>query len=158
VGGAKAVENAGCLLLGTPEAYVVVRHTSEATGGTWLAWLGLGSRLTPVINPAAVPKLRRSGKPRPQTGTKSFHSREAALEEATAVWARNVERRVAEIREARGGTLEWGAPIEPLPEPIVIVLEQGDSRSAWDVAAELPRRTRPGLGALTGLRPSGEAI
>lgn len=165
VGDAEAVEHAGCLCLGTPEAYIVARHTSEVTGGVWLAWLGLGSRLTPVVNPEPAVKLRANGQPRKRggkrprgDGTKSFPSREAALRQAKVAWAEGVERRVTEIREARGGTLAWGAPVEPLEEPIVIVLEQGDSRSAWDIAPQLARQSRQGVGVITGLRPSGEAL
>lgn len=167
VGDAESVQDAGCHCLGTPEAYVVVRQTPENQGGVWLAWLGLGSRLTPVANPEPIVRLRPDGKPRmrggnrpqrPGNGTRSFPSREAALSQARVAWGQGIERRVAEIREARGGTLGWGTPVAPLSEPIEIVLEQGDSRSAWDVAVALPRRAGEGVGFLLGIRPSGEAI
>ena len=171
VGGARAVEDAGCQQLQTPEAYVVLRQTPESQGGTWLAWLGLGSLLTPVANPEPQVRLRANGQPRVRggrrhrsgrdghsrsSGASSFPSRELALTAAEAAWSQRLAARVAEIRAARGGTLDWGTPVEPLEAPVVILLEQGDSRSAWDVAITLPRRSPAGASAITGLRPSGE--
>lgn len=154
------VEDAGCMGLQTSHAYVVVRQVPPDQGGIWLAWLGLGSLLTPVANPNGERRQRggrRHGKQldRPPT---SFPTRNDALEAACAEWRRGVEARVDEIRRARGGTLAWGTPVEPLGEPIIILLEQGDSRSAWDVARALPRRSREGVGWLRGLRPSGECV
>lgn len=176
VGGAVDVEHAGCLCLQTPEAYVVLRQTPAEQGGTWLAWLGLGSLLTPVPNPEPRPvRLSPAGERRSPRGgrrhkraaslaehvergaiTRSFPTRAEAFAAADVAWSARVRARVAEIRAARGGTLEWGTPVEPLEDPIVVVLEQGDSRSAWDVAVTLPRRGRSGVAGLTGLRPSGE--
>lgn len=161
VGDEHAVEDAGCQCLGTPEAYVVIRQTPAAQGGTWLAWLGLGSRLKAVPSEAG-PRLDVDGKPRLRRGkpfgAMAFSSRNAAVERALSVWRKDLARRVAEIRRARGGTLSWGTPIEPLANPIVILLEQGDSRSAWDVAVRLPRKSPEGVASLTGLRPSGETF
>lgn len=171
VGGRADVEDAGCLQLQTIHAYVVVRQVPADQGGKWLAWLGLGGALTPVANPAPEVRVRPDGTRRGKrggkrvgasdgrlraTGTNSFPSRESALEVATAKWRRGVEEHVEAIRRARGGTLAWGTPVEPLDSPIVILIEQGDSRSAWDVAVTLQPRSRAGVSAITGLRPSGE--
>lgn len=163
VGGPAQVEDAGCQQLQTPDAYVVVRQTPAAQGGRWLAWLGLGSMMIPIENPAPVVKLK-NGRPHVRAGRSysgrngalAFPSREAALAQALLRWRAGVETRVEAIRRLRGGTLAWGTPVEPLDEPIVIVLEQGDSRSAWDMAVTLPRRSRVGAAELSGLRPSGE--
>lgn len=154
------VEDAGCMGLQSTHAYVVVRQVPPAQGGVWLAWLGLGSLLTPVVNPKGERRPRggrRQGKyqDRPLT---SFPARNEALEAARAQWRRELTARVEEIRRARGGTLGWGTPVEPLDEPIIILLEQGDSRSAWNIAKTLPRRSREGFGVLSGLRPSGECL
>lgn len=163
VGGPAQVEDAGCQQLQTPDAYVVVRQTPATQAGRWLAWLGLGSAMVPVENPAPIVKLK-NGRPHVRAGRSysgrngalAFPSREAALAQALLRWRAGLDARVDEIREARGGTLAWGSPVEPLDEPIVIVLEQGDSRSAWDVAVTLPRRGRVGSAVFSGLRPSGE--
>lgn len=156
VGDADKVLDAGCLGLQTPDAYVVVRQTTPGEGGVWLAWLGLGAMLQQVTNPGAVPRQRGGRGRRPSDGTKSFPSRELALSVAVDAWRKRVVARVAEIRAARGGTLDWGVEVEPLDEPIVIVLEQGDTRTAWEVAVTLPRRTPAGASFIHGLRPSGE--
>lgn len=160
VGSSADVHRAGTEVLRTPERYIVVRQLSEAQGGAWVAALGLGSLMSPVENPAAVPsrrggaRHRRSGG-RP-SGTQGFRELEDALAAARALWAQRLAARVEAIRVARGGTLEWGLPVEPAAEPIVIVLEQGDQRSGWDVALSLPRQAPPGFAVLSGLRPSGE--
>jgi len=158
VGGAAAVENAGCMQLQTVHAYVVLRQVPQQQGGKWLAWRGLGSMLTPVVNPQGQ-RRSRGGKAKAKqkdAPVTSFPTREAALELAILESRRATTARVEEIRRARGGTLEWGTPVEPLDEPVVIVLEQGDSRSAWDIAVTLTRRSRSGVAGITGLRPSGE--
>lgn len=166
VGDVEAVQIAGGACLQTPEAYVVIRQTPENQGATWLAFLGLGSMLTPVANPEPAVRLQRDGRPRtrggsrgrrsPDTPSRSFAIREAALSAARQTWEARVKERVDFIRKLRGGTLAWGLPVEPLAEPVVIVLEQGDSRSAWDVAVSLPARSRQGMASVYGLRPSGE--
>jgi len=160
VGDAAAVLDAGSMGLRTPEAYIVIRQTPESQGGTWLAWLGLGSMMRPV--PSGAPPNRRGGRAhkragekRARTGTRAFGWRAAAEAAAVVAWRRNVRNTVEVIRDHRGGTLDWGVPVEPLDAPIVIALE-GCSGSAWDIATSMPRRTRPGLCMLSGLRPSGE--
>lgn len=159
VGGPAEVEQAGTDSLRSTEAYVVVRQTLPATGGKWLAWLGIGSHMVSVVNPRAVPSRRGGRRHRSSgsDGTKAFPTRVEALEEARKAWSTRVEQRVRDITAVRGGTLCWGTPVEPLDEPILIVLEQGDARTAWDVAETLPRRSREGLYVISGLRPSGEA-
>lgn len=159
VGDHDDVENAGCMGLQSPHAYVVVRQVAQEQGGKWLAWLGLGSLLTPVANPNGQRRNRggRMGKYADRPAT-SFPTRSEALEAATIAWRCGLQARVEAIRRARGGSLDWGTPVEPLSEPIIIVLEQGDSRSAWDVAQHLSRRSRDGGGIFSGLRPSGEAF
>lgn len=52
-----------------------------------------------------------------------------------ADWRRHVDQTVARIREARGGTLDWGMPIRPLAEPIIVRPEPGES--AWDALERL---------------------
>jgi len=166
VGGPEEVEHAGTDCLRTPEAYVVLRRMPPAQGGVWLAWLGLGSALTPVENPHPRVRLRADGKVRTRShgrtksnGRKAFAARELALAAATAAWAERVRERVEEIRRARGGTLDWGTPVEPLAEPIVIDLEPGsDEAGAWEAAKALPRRSAAGAAEITGLRPSGECL
>jgi hypothetical protein len=165
VGDAAAVEDAGCTGLQTTEAYVVIRQAREDQGGVWLAWLGLGSMLKPVENPQPPVRMQADGRPRTRGGLRrrgtgaslcSFPTREAALSTARMLWSKQVQERVQLIRSLRGGTLSWGTPVEPLAEPVVILLEQGDTRSAWDVAERLKARSRAGLAAISGLRPSGE--
>lgn len=164
VGDHDDVEEAGCLQLQTPHAYVVLRQTPVAQGGTWLAWLGLGSLLRPVKNPHPRVRLQGNGRPRTRggktysgrNGALAFDLRERALAQALIEWRAGLDARIDEIRTARGGTLDWGSPVEPLDSPIVILLEQGDWRSAWDIAVTLPRRSRAGAAMVTGLRPSGE--
>ncbi len=153
---------AGCEGLLTPDRYIVVRQLIEPAGGVWLAWLGLGSAMLEVSNPESAPNRRRGGvrhrraKDRGLMGTRSFRTREDALRVARDAWARQLAAHVERIRVARGGTLDWGVPVEPAEEPIVIVLEQGEARSAWDLAVVLPRMSRDGLSLVSGLRPSGE--
>lgn len=164
VGGPREVENAGCQQLQTPHAYIVLKQSPAAQGGTWLAWLGLGSLMQQVENPTPRVRPGKEGLARKRGGRRysgrngalAFPTRQAALQQAQVVWRSGLEARVAEIRHERGGTLDWGTPIEPLDSPIVIVLEQGDPRGAWDIAVQLPRRSREGSASLTGLRPSGE--
>lgn len=166
VGDAAAVELAGQMSLRTQHAYVVIRQVPEEQGGKWLAWRGLGSHMVPVRryshgawaqpNKRGGRKHKRAGQTTAATGTQSFPSRGAAEESAVAIWRAMVRGDVARIEDARGGTLTWGIPVEPLTAPIVLVLEQGDTRSAWDIAVTLPRVTRAGLCVISGLRPSGE--
>lgn len=160
VGGPVDVEEAGTDGLRSTEAYVVIRQTLPATGGRWLAWLGIGSHMISVANPNAAPSRRggRRNRSPGSDGTRAFLTEEDALLEAKRAWRLRVDLRVREITEARGGTLSWGTHVEPLDEPIVIRLEQGDTRSAWDVVEQLERRGVVGLGQLTGLRPTGEAL
>lgn len=163
VGDSAAVMAAGNMVLQTPHAYVVVRPE----GDHWLAWLGLGSRLAPVRDPGRLTSRQRRAVARGQQeevaretakqpgGSAAFPSRQAALERAMTAWRSEVEARVAQIRTARGGTLEWGAPVAPLADPIVV--EIGEHGSAWDVAVQIERRAPEGLALISGLRPSGEA-
>jgi len=166
VGADEHVLAAGCRQLQTSEAYVVLRQLPEAQGGRWLAWLGLGSLLHPVENPAIDPTRNKRGnvrQPRPdgrplrsRPGLYAFASRDEALVTALARWRARVAATTAEITEARGGTLAWGAEIVPLAEPHVIELHHGEG-TAWDVAAELRRVAPEGMSVFSGLRASGEA-
>lgn len=178
VGDAEAVEHAGCLCLTTADAYVVIRCEAGKEGGPasdrWLAWLGIGSHMVGVSNPASRVEIQpgedRRGRKLPHrrrretmdewrtrvatVGGYAFPTRDDALAEATRVWRESVTRHVEEIRAARGGTLSWGTPVEPLSEPIVI---DSPPESAWDIAVALARKAGPGVSLITGLRPSGEA-
>lgn len=157
VGGDDEVQAAGCLALHTVEAYVVIRRE----GGHWLAWLGLGSMLDPVVGdrPNGVARRwarRHPGEPLPERFvSRVFATRAGAIAGATETWARRVAARTEEIRSARGGTLEWGVPVEPLREPLIV--EPADGETAWDVVQRTAPVAPRGLSAITGLRPSGEA-
>lgn len=163
VGDERAVQVAGRECLRTVHAYVVLRQEPEANGAVWLAWHGIGSTMAAVANPFATPRLHASGEPKLRRngmprGGRSFPTRDAALETAVSAWRDRVDAQVSAIRAARGGTLAWGVPVEPLAEPIVIVLEQGERRSAWDLAVQMPRQAGRGVAIMSGLRPSGEVL
>jgi len=49
-----------------------------------------------------------------------------------------------------------GRPLEPLEQAVAVELSVRGN--AWDAAKQTPRVARQGLGVLTGLRPSGEAL
>jgi hypothetical protein len=84
-----------------------------------------------------------------------FPSREEAESEGRRAWRESVAGHVDEIRQARGGTLEWGVPVHPLADPIVV---DATDRNAWDAATSMPRRAGDGLALISGNRPSGEAL
>jgi hypothetical protein len=155
VGDAASVEAAGSEGLDTTHAYVVVRPER----GLWLAYLGVGSFQIQVANPRGLTALQRRkqrrGQPIPPGRAYGFAAREEALQTAVEEWRQRLVARVREIRAARGATLAWGVPVEPLPEPVV--LEIGERENAWDAAARARRRGPPGLGPISGLRPTGEA-
>jgi len=164
VGSATAVHDAGHMHLDTRDAYLVVRPETGKEGGPssdrWLAWLGIGSFLLGVRAPGTVPHRRRREHMADYRarcaldGSYAFRSRHDALTEATRVWRERLAAHVHEIRLARGGTLDWGVPVQPLTDPIII---DATDRNAWDVATALPRRCGPGVSLISGLRPSGEA-
>jgi hypothetical protein len=131
VGDAASVHEAGLMALCSVHACVVVRPEH----GRWLAWLGIGSLLQGVPNPLASVRHRGGqgrARQRRSSGRYAFPSQAAALESAVAVWRETLDARVAEIRRARGGTLEWGMPIAPRSEPLVYLL--GEHGSAWDAS------------------------
>lgn len=158
VGDSVAVLDAGSLGLRTIEAYIVISRNGD---GVWLAWRGLGGALDPVssgwLRRRHGVTTRVTERPdeigwRPHYG---FAARDVAEDRARVEWAAGVAARVEQITAARGGTLTWGIPVEPMPEPIVIDLAPGEN--AWDVASARPRITRLGAHTwLRGLRPSGE--
>lgn len=89
-----------------------IRHQPAGVRGRprpWIVQLGLGSY---AIHVAACA------------------TREEAIERGVEAWRKNLARRVEEIRTARGGTLEWGIPLDPLKEPVVIESMPGES--SWD--------------------------
>lgn len=150
VGDAEAVLDAGNASLSSPEAIVVIRDVGDREPGPkpWRAYLGVGAFMRAVENPEASRTGRRGkgGKPR---GRCAFASAEDALRAGLDAWRTNLDARVAEIRALRGGTLDWGMPVVPRREPIVLRLERGDHRSAWDAyaAAETEPRNGPELGS-----------
>lgn len=153
VGGAEAVEAAGLTVMQTPHAYVVLRELpAQPNGGRWLGWLGLGSMLQSVRNPAHVPSRYPH---RPNRGAFSFRSRAEAEAAATATWHDEVTERIRHIVRLRCN-LTWGLPVSRLDEPIVIGL--GPTENAWDVAKQLPRRSPVGVAGMSGLRPTGEVL
>lgn len=156
VGGVEEVMAAGVEGLTSVNAYVVVRLLQ----GKWLAWVGIGSMLHAVSNPHAKPAYTKNGYVKKRKGRirglYAFESREAALEQGVQSWTALLDAKLRGVQNRRGGTLEWGVPIEPLGEPIVIEPQEGES--AWDIVSRRGRESRPGLGIFTGLRPSGEAF
>lgn len=134
VGGAEAVLEAGTAALGSEHAYVVVREHC----GRWLALLGIGGHTTPVRradpNPEAARKhevARKAGRRRPGGGS-SWATADEAEAAGVDAWRTGVEARVAEITRLRGGTLAWGVPVTPRPEPIVLRPAPGQSAYACD--------------------------
>lgn len=154
VGDAQSVMTAGSECLRTPDAYIVLRQEH----GRWLAWLGLGTMMRQV-QMRATPRLRngraylRGAKPR---GLMAADTREEAMAKAHARWRHELAHHVQAIVEMRGGSLDWGVPVEPAGEPVVIYAPE--STCGWDVAIRLPRQARPGIGWISGLRPSGESL
>lgn len=159
VGGVEAVLRAGTMALDSRHAYIVVRPNVD---GGWFSWVGLGSIQEAVPRPdyagCGRPKCRscREGKGCGRGGQHKHASGAAAAAAASRTWRALVGARVAEIQAARGDTLLWGSPVEPLTEPVLVCLEAG--QNAWDKAITLPRVGRRGLGVMTGVRPSGEAL
>lgn len=99
----------------------------------WLAQLGVGSLLIDVSSHA---------------------TEEAASDAGHAAWRARIDADVQRIRKARGGTLDWGTPVEPLADPIV--LDPAPKESAWSVVGRTPRRAPRGLSLVSGVRASGE--
>jgi hypothetical protein len=156
VGGEGEVLEAGAMGLGHSEAYLVIREER----GRILVWIGIGSRaeqLRPAVPAPSTARHRRAGRhgQRP-TGAMVFFSRDDAIREGTATWRSRVTARIAEIYAARGGTLGWGVPVEPLAEPVIIDL--GDAADAWAAAKRRPRIGRLAMTMLSGVRPTGEVV
>lgn len=152
VGDAEAVQIAGCAAMQTPHAYVVLRELGPEHGRRWLAWLGLGSLLEQVRNPAHVPTRYPH---KPNRGAYAFRCRADAEAAARAAWELQVTARIRELFILRGN-LNWGVPVDRREAPIVIALGPGEN--AWDVAKRLPRDSGQGVGAFSGLRPTGEVL
>lgn len=85
----------------------------------------------------------------------AYQTREEALVAVRAAWERRLHDDIAAIRRARGGTLDWGMPVEPLAEPTLLEPRAGES--GWDCVGREPRRAPSGLAAISGVRSSGEA-
>lgn len=75
----------------------------------WIAQLGVGSHIVHVG---------------------AFVDRAEAIHAGVATWRANIDRVVAQIRDARGGTLDWGMPVQPRSEPVIIESLPGES--SWD--------------------------
>jgi hypothetical protein len=107
----------------------------------WTAHLGVGSHMVPVrglpwpggsyIYVSAG--SRTIGAVRPRDAVGSWATRDEALAAGMEAWRLEVDERVREITEARGGTLEWGIPISPRETPIVVEPRPGET--SWDAAA-----------------------
>lgn len=144
-----------------------------ASCDSWLAFLGLGPNMVIVPvpgscstwgmhepEPEGVPHRRRGEKMSAwrrrcaTVGRCRFDTKVGALLAGRAAWLLRVQGREAEIRAARGGTLEWGVSVEPLDEPVVV--EVGTGQNAWDAASELQRRSPLAYVLSRWRRPSGE--
>lgn len=161
VGDAEAVLEAGAACLRTEHAYVVLVDMGRREDGPWpwRAFLGLGTHQIPVLNPSPRVRVRANGEPRNDgRGRNTFQSLADARAAAVREWQRVLTARIDEITHMRGGTLEWGVPVEPLPQPVVIEIPADETRSAWDLAEIVGRRGREGLAAFSGLRPTGECL
>lgn len=109
------VDSAGALGLSSEHAYVVVR----SDGGRWKTALGIGSHL--AEEPGA------------------YDDPVDAEAVGLAIWRRRLTEQLHRIREARGGSLDWGRPVQPRELPEVLLLEPGE------VAWEHLDRVRPPL-------------
>lgn len=99
-----AVLIAGALALGAEHQCIVVY---APFAGGWTASLGVGLHYKPIET--------------------TWPTEEAAVQGATRVWRAELGWAVGKIREARGGTLGWGVPVEPRAEPYILRLEDGQS-------------------------------
>lgn len=91
------VTAAGVMALSSEHCYVAVRAQD---GGRWTAGLGIGGHFEDLVG--------------------SWSSPEAAELAAVWAWHRRLEARLTTIRDARGGTLEWGVTIQALQRPLVL--------------------------------------
>lgn len=133
VGAADQVIAAGIHGLDSRDANIVVRPEH----GRWLAWLGIGGLMEPVLNPERTfARISRDGRPRTrgrnkrQRGMYAFATRGYAIAVARAAWRRHVDAHVDQIIRERGGTLAWGIPVAPRVVPLIV--EPGEHGSAWD--------------------------
>lgn len=60
----------------------------------------------------------------------AYATREEAIDRGIEAWRANLERRIQEIRAMRGGTLDWGVPVTPREQPMLIESLPGES--SWD--------------------------
>lgn len=132
-GDAEAVMEAGAMMLGTEDRVIVIRFEN----GRFVASLGVGSHTVYVANPFVdSEKTRRSGGGGRRRGKgRSFASFDEAREAAMIAWRKRRDDDVEAIRRARGGTLDWGAPIR-VPAAPIILGPIGPGVTAW---AELQR-------------------
>lgn len=109
---------------------------TEAKAHSWAdALIALGLRHAITHRPAGV-----RARPRPwiaQIGIGSmarhvgaYATREEAIDRGIEAWRANLERRIQEIRAMRGGTLDWGIPVTPREQPMLIESLPGES--SWD--------------------------
>lgn len=117
-----------------PDGITIERLPASAGRPVWTAALGIGS-LTETLG--------------------QFETAEEAERTGRLAWRKRLDRDVAEITAARGGTLDWGVPIEPRTEPIV--LRPAVGISAWDeVARSREPRAPADLGSMiSGVRRDG---
>jgi len=106
VGGDYEVQEAGCASLTSVDVYVVTRPHE----GRYVVALGIGGHTVSLRG--------------------SHPDREAATLAGVEAWRERVGADLEAIRAARGGTLDWGGPVRPRPEPIVIHAAAGQSAYA----------------------------
>lgn len=104
----------------------------------WLAYLGVGSMMEQVGSVHA--------------------SRDAAYTAALSAWHDGLDAELEAISRARGHALDWGIPVTPRPEPIVVEPRPGET--SWDAAIRTERELgakvpRSGVDVFRGARGDG---
>jgi hypothetical protein len=102
------VAAAGAMGLSSEHAILVLRQSPDQKK-PWAVSLGIGSHTQNVGQ---------------------YASEQEAMDAGRTAWSQHLERDLSEIRESRGGTLNWGMPVTPRLEPVILRPQAGES--AWD--------------------------
>lgn len=109
VGSDEDVLRAGRMTLRLEHSVVVIRHVPSVFEDKWIGSLGMKPSSIIVCEGNDPDKVEK---------------------ETLAAWKRELDRRVEEIRIARGGTLDWGVPVRTRREPIILRPNPGESDSS----------------------------